>query len=627
MESKVSLKKELGLIDIFCISSGAMISSGLFILPALAYAKTGPAVVFSYILAGILVLPTLLAKAELATAMPKAGGVYFFIERSMGTPLGTVGGLASWFSLSFKSAFALVGMGIFATLMNPSLSMMQIKLIAIGCCLFFMVVNIVGVKHTGRLQVLLVYSLIVILLLYVIRGVTVVQPERYVPFMPYNLSSVFASAGLVFVSFGGLTKVCCVAEEVKNPGRTLPLGMFLAFSVVMLLYAAVVFVTVGILDSTVFAQSLTPISDGAYSFMGIGGSVALAFAAMLAFVSTANAGILTASRDALAMSRDFLLPKLFHHVGSRFKTPHIAIIATTAFMIMVILFLSLENLVKTASTLMILLFIFVNLSLIVMRESKIQSYQPAFRVPLYPWLQIAGILGYAFLLVEMGVIPLATSGVFIICGFIWYLVYARTRVNRQSAIIHVVERITARELVDATLPDELKEIIIERDSIIEDRFDRLVKKCEIIDYDPADASQRSAEELFRTLSSLLAQHLSMDQEKLFNLFLEREKQASTVIAPGLAIPHIIVEGRRKFDIVLVRCKKGIVFPNVKEPVHALFVLIGSLDERNFHLRALAAIAQIVQGKDFDQNWLNARNTEELRHIMLLGKRRRGQKGR
>jgi len=399
------LKKELGLLDVFCIASGAMISSGLFILPALAFAKTGPAVVLSYLLAGLLVLPAMLAKAELATAMPKAGGTYFFIERSMGTSMGTIGGLASWFSLSLKSAFALIGIGLFATLIDPTITQVQIKWIAVGCCIFFMLINIIGVKHTGRFQIVLVLFLIGLLVFYVFRGFINVQPQRFSPFMPFGLKSVFATAGLVFVSFGGLTKVSSVAEEVKNPGKNIPLGMFLAFSIVMALYAAVIFVTVGILDGKDLAGSLTPISLGAESFLGRAGIVAMSFAALLAFISTANAGILTASRNCMAMSRDYLLPKFFHTLDVKYKTPHFSIIFTGLFMIAVILFLDLESLVKTASTLMILLFLFVALSVIIMRESRIQSYRPQFKSPLYPWIYIIGIIGYIFLIFEMGRTP------------------------------------------------------------------------------------------------------------------------------------------------------------------------------------------------------------------------------
>lgn len=615
------LKKELGLLDIFAIASGAMISSGLFILPALAYAKAGPAVILAYILAGILVLPAMLAKAELATAMPKAGGVYFFIERSMGAPVGTVGGFASWFSLSFKTAFALIGIGIFATLINPGITQTEIKLVAVGCCLFFMLLNIIGVKHTGRFQVVLVLALIGVLFFYIFRGFTYIKPQRFSHFMPYGIGSVFATAGFVFVSFGGLTKIACVAEEVKNPGRNIPLGMFLAFSIVMILYAAVIFVTIGLLDPSILPYSLTPISHGASVFMGDGGAVLMAIAALLAFVSTANAGILTASRSAMAMSRDYFLPQAFQRMGAKSKTPYLSIIITTIFMIVVILFLSIEDLVKTASTLMILLFIFVNLSVIIMRESKIQSYRPKFRTPLYPWIQVFGILGYVFLIFNMGIVPIAITAIFIICTLAWYFLYARNKVGRQAALVHVIERITAKELVDATLPDELRDIIVERDKIVEDRFDRLIKRCEILDYDPP-AKEPRAEDIFKVAADALSKRLKIDNEKLLNLFIEREKESSTVVTPGLAIPHVIVGGSHKFDILLVRCKRGILFPNTPKPVHTIFFLVGSRDERNFHLRALAAIAQIAQDKEFDKNWLEAGNTEDLRNIILLAERKR-----
>ena len=595
-----------------------MISSGLFILPALAYAKTGRAVVFSYLLAGLLVFPAMLAKAELATAMPKAGGVYFFIERSMGAPIGTIGGFASWFSLSFKSAFALLGLGIFATLINPGITETQIKLIAVGCCLFFMFVNIIGAKHTGRFQVALVLSLIGILLLYVFRGFISVQPHRFTPFMPFGSGSVFATAGLVFVSFGGLTKIACVAEEVKNPGRNIPLGMFLAFGIVMILYAAVVFVTVGLVDSTQLSNSLTPISLGAGTFMGNFGSLILAFAAILAFASTANAGILTASRDSMAMSRDYLLPRFLQRVNARTKTPHFSIIVTASFMIIVILLLSLEDLVKTASTLKILLFLFVNLSVIVMRESRIESYRPKFRSPLYPWAQILAVCGYGFLIFKMGWVPLLITALFITCAFVWYLVYARSRVNRRAALVHVIERVTARELVDATLPDELREIIIERDEIVEDRFDQLIKDCEILDIQ----GKTSAEKIFRQVSAILAERLGINEYVLFEKFLHREAEGGTVVQPGFAIPHIVVDGENKFDILLVRAVDGIDFPHAPDPVKVMFVLTGSKDQRNYHLRALMAIAQIAQEKHFEQRWLAARDPAEIRNLILLSTRKR-----
>lgn len=611
-------KRQLGLLDIFCISTGAMISSGLFILPAIAFSKAGPAVILSYLIAGLLLIPAVLSKAELVTAMPKAGGIYFYLERALGPAAGTFGGLANWFSLTLKSAFALLGMAIFAMLIYPHSSEMQIRIVAAAFCLFFTSISLIGVKVTGRLQILLVIILLVLLGLYFFRGINYIQLQRYVPFMPFGMGSVFATAGFVFVSYGGLTEMVSIAEEVKNPNRDIPLGMILALGMTTLLYVLVVAVTIGLVGAKELKNTFVPISLGATTCMWGVGMMLIALAAFIAFITTANAGILSASRFPMAMSGDQLLPSFFQKVNFRYKTPHMSILITGGFMILAVLFLKLEDLVITASTLMIILFMFVNIAVIIMRESKIPSYRPTLQAPLYPWLQIFGVIISGFIIFEMGRVSLSITGIFVAVSLAWYLIYARFRVNRQSALMHVVERVTDRKLVDATLHSELKQILIERDNIVEDRFDHLIKNCVLLDIDHS----LSAEDAFRRLAEVLSPRLNIDQKILFDLFTKREAESSTVIAPGLAIPHILVEGKRKFDIIVVRCKDGIIFPETPEPVHTMFVLVGSMDERNFHLSALAAIAQIAQDKLFDRNWLKARNTEELRDIIFLAERKR-----
>jgi len=104
---------------------------------------------------------------------------------------------------------------------------------------------------------------------------------------------------------------------------------------------------------------------------------------------------------------------------------------------------------------------------------------------------------------------------------------------------------------------------------------------------------------------------------------EREDESCSALSPGLALPHLIVEGEGIYEMVLLRCKDGVVFSGSFEPVRAVFALFASMDQRNFHLRALMAIAQISQGKDFLKRWLRARNPDELRDVVLLGKRKRG----
>ena len=624
----MALKKELGLAGVFCIAAGAMISSGIFVLPGLAFAKTGPAMILAYLLAGVLVVPAMLSKAELATAMPMAGGSYFYIERSMGSLPGTLAGLASWFSLALKSAFALVGIGAFATLVWPELTDIQIKAIAIGFCLVFMTLNLVGIKHVGRLQVLLVVILLVILGLYIIFGMGKVVPDRFNKFMRNGLGSIVSTAALVFISYGGLTKVASVAEEIKNPGRNIPLGMFLAFGVVQTAYLLVLLVTIGVLDTAAIVGphgtgSLTALADGARAVMGYPGEIALVLAGTLAFITTANAGILSASHAPMAMGRDDLLPRFLGKINRKFHTPHVSIIATTAFMIIVIAFLSIENLVKTASTMMILMFALVNVAVIIMRASKIQNYRPVFHCPLYPWIQIAAILLYGVLIIEMGWVPLGITGGFAVLAVGWYLVYGKVRVSRESAFIHLVRRITSRKLANGAangrgLERELKRIVLEREGISGDRFDRLVQNCTILDIDESIR----AKEMFRRVAAVLAKDISMADDKVFDLLLAREKESSTVIQPGLAIPHIVVEGENIFDVLMVRSKPGIIFSDLNQPVHTLFVLIGSRDQRNFHLRALMAIAHTVEENGFQERWMRAENVEQLRDAVLLSGRTR-----
>ncbi|MDH5186403.1 MAG: amino acid permease [candidate division WOR-3 bacterium] len=609
----MKLKKELNLFDIFCITSGAMISSGLFILPGLAHAQAGPAVFISYFLAGLLAITGMLSQAELASAMPKAGGTYFYVTRTLGPAVGTVDGLITWVSLSLKSAFALVGMSAFTILLIN----LDIRLIGVVLCLIFILINLIGIKEAGTVQIVLVLGLFAALLLYIILGLPAIKAQNLLPFAPKGFSAILSTAGFVFVSYGGLLKIASLAEEVKNPGKTIPLGMILSHLIVTLLYMIVVFVTTGVLSGDKLDYSLTPISDGAAVFMGGWGKIFFGIAAILAFVSTANAGIMSASRYPLALGRDGLLPEFLGSVNQRFKTPHFAILITGLFMI-VVLFLRLTILVKVASTVLILTYMFSCLSVIIMRESHLQNYQPIFRAPLYPWIQIIGLIGFGFLLFEMGREALLISAIFIVGGLFIYWFYGRIRTSQEYALLHLIERITAKELTTHSLETELKEIIRERDEIVKDRFDHIIEESIVLDINQAI----SLEEFFRLVAESMSDRLAIKADALFQSLINRERENTTVLNPDLAVPHIIIDGEHKFDILLARCKQGILFSKKAPKVHSVFVLVGTRDERNFHLRALASIAQIVQEFSFERKWMKAKNKETLRDIVLLGKRRR-----
>lgn len=608
------LSRDLGIPALFSIATGAMISSGLFVLPALAFTVAGPGVIFSYLIAGTLAIPTMLSKSELATAMPRAGGIYYFVDRSLGPLAGTLSGFAAWFSLSVKTAFAFVGLGIFMEFLSPDING---KLFAMIACVLFTCVNLRGAGHAGKAQIVLVAGLLLSLVLFAGFGLTNISPTRFRPIAPHGFSGILEGAALVFVAFGGLTKVTSVSEEVKNPGRDIPVSMSLALVVVTIIYFVSVLICVGVLDPSVLSSTGMPISEAAKIIAGRTGLTVMSIAAVLAFLSTANAGILASSRFPFAMSRDDLLPAGLSRISRKKGVPWVSLVLTG---VIIILFLLLDftHLVKIASTMKIILFLFVNASVIVMRESRIHTYKPVFKSPGYPWIQLLGIAGMLVLLTKLGQSALTASLIIIVGGTIWYFMYSRKRTQREYALLHLTARIFPRELVGDHLVRELAQVLRDRDHITEDRFDDLVIKADILDIDkPVDMK-----DFFRIVSDNLEKSLCLEKDEIDELLIEREMDSSTALRKGLAIPHIIVPGSGMFSVLLARCKKGIDFGGENSPVNMVFVLAGSRDERTFHLRALMAIAEITNSPDFDSKWMKCRNTDELRDLVLLTQRRR-----
>ena len=609
------LHKGLGLGHVFCIASGAMISSGLFVLPGMAHKIAGPGVIWSYLMAGLLATTGALSIAELTTAMPRAGGDYFFIMRGFGPGVGTVAGVLSWFSLSLKSAFAIVGMAAFVALIVN----LHGRVAGTILCAGFVGLNVLGVKQAARAQVILVVGLFLLLGLYIVVGMGQMRSDLLIPFAPHGVAAIFTATGFVFISYGGLIKVASVAEEVRDPGRVIPLGLVLALVAITILYTLAVMVTSGVVPSETLDISHTPISDGGRAMMGRAGYVLMSIGAILAFVSTANAGIMAASRYLLALSRDRLLPASLSAVNQRFRSPHVAILLTGA-VIVVSLFLELEILVKAASTVLILTYILSCLAVIVLRESGLQNYRPAFKSPIYPWLQIAGMIGFGFVLLEMGIEAYFISAGLIVAGFATYWFYGRKRVKKESALLHLIHRIAGpdEELVSGTLESELKEIIRERDKITKDRFDTIIENCPVLDI----GDSLDAEEFLQRAAAALAEPVGMDEQELASALKEREKDSSTAIKSNLAVPHTVVEQKGVFQVLIARARPGVHFSDEAPKVQAIFVLVGSKDERNFYLSSLAAIAEIAGNTEFMRRWLNAKGKEGLRDVVLLAERER-----
>ena len=621
------LEKELTLFDVYVIGLGPMLSSGFFLLPGFAAAITGSSVVLAYFLASLLAVPAALSIAELSTAMPRAGGIYYFLDRSLGPMVGTVGGLGTWLVLILKSAFALVGMGAYLALFVD----LPIRTVAIVLTVVFALVNTVGAKHTGGLQRVLVSTVLGFLAVFLVQGFVGLlgrppaTESAFEPFMSLGVEGLVAAMGLVFISFAGPLKVASVAEEVRNPDRTIPVAIFLGLLTAAVIYVAGVFVMTATIAPEDFHGDLTPFATAGTAVFGwLPAPVALALVALPALAglaASANAGLLAASRYPLAMARDNLLSPFFATVG-RFRTPTVAIFATALLMIFSIAVLDVLSIAKLASAFMLLIFSLVNLAVIVMRESGLESYDPGFRAPLYPWVHVVGLLAPFLLIAEMGIMPIVfTIGLVAVC-LAWYFHYARGRIERAGALLHVFHRLARRPYEGAEL--ELRGLLKEEGGPTLDPFAQVIGRAFTVDLPPeatfADAARKAA--------VLLADRLPLSAERLATGFLHGVKTGATPVLRHVALPHLRLAEIDSQAMVIMRSVEGMQVAagdqftdrTHGERVHAVFFLTSPWPSPGNHLRTLAEIVARVAQDDFLDEWLSVPEKQGLKEVILHNER-------
>lgn len=609
------LKKELSLLDVYAIATATTISGGFFLLPGLVAAKAGAAVPLVYLLAVIPLIPALLSMVELSTAMPKAGGLYYFLDRSMGPLVGAIGGLGTWLALSLKTAFALIGIGAYLELFFPELSL---RPLAIGLAVLFGYINLLGAKKTGFFQVILLYGLLLIVGWFSVGGIFQAEVKHFSGFLNSEFHAIFGAAGMAVVSYVGLTKIASVAEEVKNPEKTIPLGIFLALGTVILIYGVGTSVMVGIIPPESLRNDITPAATAAEKINSTWGAALMTIAALLSFSAVANAGILSGSRYPLAMSRDHILPKFFQTLGKNL-IPKNSINVTVGLIILCLILFDPTKIAKLASAFLLLIFALICLAIIVMRESRIVSYDPGYRSPLYPWMHIFGIITPLWLIVEMGWLPSLFILALLGLGGAWYFYYARDNVVRNGAIYHVFARLGDQHLEG--LDYELRSLLKEKRMREQDSFDAVITNASIIDI----TKKTSFEEIVDKAAACFDERFPGKGELLIESFLERTRVGATPVSNGIALPHARLPGIKETELVMVRSHTGVKvdiddkFPGEhgsSQPVFAFFFLVGPGENPGQHLRILAKIATHADDEKFIKQWISAKNELEMKKLIL-----------
>ena len=442
-DDDTELERTIGLAGGLAIGIGTMIGAGIFVFPGLAAGNAGLAAALSFAIGGVIALLVALPASELATAMPRSGGGYFFISRSMGTAYGAVVGLGLWLGLVFASAFYLVGLGHYAAAVfaEVGLTLPISPVVPLG--LFFGVtltaLSIGGTENTAKMQNAVVAVLLVILTVFLTYGslnALGVFGRGTVPeaFFSQGVFPAFSTAALVFTSYLGFAQVATVAGDIRSPSRNIPLAMVGSVFVVTAFYVVAVFVATSAFGTerlSTFGE--TAMVEVARAFLGRPGAVAILLAGLLATFSSANASILSGSRTVYALSRDALLPKRASEINRRYGTPHVALLAAAGPILVLVTTGRVEVLAEVASFLHLVMYGLICIAVVVLRRRDPPWYEPSYRMPGVPALPVVGAAASFGLVAFMQPASIGVGSAVMTISYLWYRYYAGS-VELQGAV-------------------------------------------------------------------------------------------------------------------------------------------------------------------------------------------------
>ena len=434
VDEEVELERTIGLAGGLAIGIGTMIGAGIFVFPGLAAAEVGAAGAISFAIGAVIAMLVALPTSELATAMPRSGGGYYFISRAMDTPFGAVVGLGLWFGLVFATAFYLVGLGHYAAAVLAEIGIILAvsPVIPLGVLfgLLLTILSLTGTENTAKLQNVIVGLLLVILAVFLGTGTLDATgiigdpspPERF-DFAPVALLS---TAALVFTSYLGFAQVATVAGEIKQPARNLPLAMVGSVLIVGALYVITMLVATSVAGSAALeAAGETAMVEVGRELFGLPGAVAILLAGLLATISSANASILSASRAIYALSKDALLPRRAAAINLRFGTPHVALGLAGVPILVLTSTGQVDLLAEVASFLHLVMYGLICIALIILKKNPPEWYNPQFTAPGYPVLPALGAVASFGLILFMAPLSIGVGLVVVITSLIWYWGFAR----------------------------------------------------------------------------------------------------------------------------------------------------------------------------------------------------------
>jgi basic amino acid/polyamine antiporter, APA family len=431
------LKRSIGLFQLSMFGVGATIGTGIFFVLSEAVPVAGPAVIWSFVLAGTVAGFTAICYAELASAVPVSGSSYSYAYATLGE-LPAVG-VAACLLLEYGVSAAAVAVGwsqyvneflnnVFGYKLPENLSNAPqqggvFNLPAVVLVLLCTLLLIRGASESAKVNAIMVLIKIGVLVMFIVIGIAGWSSDNLHPFAPYGLHGITSAAGIIFFSYIGLDAVSTAGEEVKNPRRTMPLAILIALVTVTTLYILVTVVAVAAQPYTEFKGQEAGLAAILENVTGsTWPATVLAAGAIISIFSVTLVVLYGQTRILFAMSRDGMVPALFHRVNPRTLTPVPNTIIVATIIAILAGLIPINFLAEMTSIGTLVAFTVVSVGVMVLRQTH-PELPRGFKVPLYPVTPILSILGCLWIIKDLRAVTIWVFVIWVAVAFLWYFTY------------------------------------------------------------------------------------------------------------------------------------------------------------------------------------------------------------
>jgi basic amino acid/polyamine antiporter, APA family len=431
------LKRTIGLFQLSMFGIGATIGTGIFFVLSEAVPVAGPAVIWSFVFAGVVAGLTAICYAELASAVPVSGSSYSYAYATLGELVAMV--VAACLLLEYGVSAAAVAVGwsqylnelfdnLFGFTIPDSLSQAPEQggifnlpaVLLVGMCALLL---IRGASESATVNAVMVLIKIGVLVLFIVLGIQGWSSDNLSDFTPFGVGGITSAAGIIFFSYIGLDAVSTAGEEVKNPRRTMPMAILIALVTVTTLYVLVALVAVAAQPTEAFegqeaglAAILEDVTGSTWP------ATALAAGAVISIFSVTLVVIYGQTRILFAMGRDGMIPPVFHRVNPRTLTPVPATIIVAVVVSLLAGVLPINFLAEMTSIGTLVAFMVVSVGVIVLRRTA-PNLPRGFKVPGYPVTPVLAIIGCLWIILDLRFVTIAVFVVWAAVAIAWYFAY------------------------------------------------------------------------------------------------------------------------------------------------------------------------------------------------------------